>query len=336
MSSPTSVAHLNQRAIVDGLGGQFQVSAVGDSTDFNALDIATAESNADDLVRVYTFNQRVLLFGEKTLEPWWNSDVGRPPFDRIEGGIMTIGLASRMSVANNDTFFYWLGDDRRVYRAVDSAEPVSNIAISTAFEKYTTVNDAIGFCFTLQGQNFYHLTFPTEDKTWVYSEAVGQWFELSRSATTGRDLANSYAFAFGKHLVGVFESSNIYEWDVDTFTDNSNPITRTRDTGPLLGGLMGFPGREIEFNRFELTLARGIGTLSGQGKNPVIMLQLSIDGGRTFGTEIWAHVGKSSEFLQKLEWHGLVRAGAFIIRVKTSDHVPFSLYSGNADIEITE
>ena len=334
LESPTSVAHLNQRAIVNGSGARFAVSAVGDSTDFNALDYATAESNADDLVRVYVFDQRLLLFGEETLEPWFNSYVGRPPFDRIEGGIMTVGLASRMSVANNDTFFYFLADDRRVYRGIGSVQPVSNIAISNAFEGYTTVNDAIGFCFTLQGQNFYQLTFPTEDHTWVYSEAVSQWFELSRSGSTGRALSNSYAFAYSKHLVGDYNSSIIYELDVDTFTENGSPITRVRDTGPLHGGLLGAPGSEIELNRFELILERGVGLIIGQGADPVIMLSLSIDGGQTFGTEIWAHIGESAQFMKKVEWHGLGRASEFLIRISTSDPVPYSIHSANADIEV--
>ena len=335
LESPTSVAFLNQRAIVNGSDARWAVSAVGDSTDFNALDYATAESSADDLVRVYAFDQRVLLFGEKVLEPWFNSDVGRPPYDRIEQGIMTIGLASRMSVANNDTYFYFLADDRRVYRGVDSVQPVSNIAISAAFESYATVNDAIGFCFTLQGQNFYQLTFPTEDHTWVYSESVGQWFELSRSGSKGRALSNSYAFAYGKHLVGDYNSSIIYELDVDTFTENGAAITRTRVTGPLHGGLIGSPGSEIEFDRFELILERGVGLISGQGSDPIIMLELSTDGGNTFGTEIWAHIGKSAQFMHKVEWHGLGRASEFLIRITASDPVPYSIHSANADIEVT-
>ena len=65
------------------------------------------------------------------------------------------------------------------------------------------------------------------------------------------------------------------------------------------------------------------------------MLQLSIDGGRTFGTERWAKIGKSAEFLQKVEWHGLGRASEFIIRVKTSDPVPYCIHGANADIEVT-
>lgn len=336
LETPVSVWHLNNQALYDGDGGRFVSSSVGDATVINSLDYATAESNADDIVRGYAFKQKSWLFGEKTIEPWFNSGVGRPPFDPVTGGIITIGLAARASVSNNDNFMYFLGDDRRVYRIAEAAQfaPVSNIALSTAFASYATVSDAIGFCFTMQGQNFYHLAFPTEDKTWVYSEPVGQWFELSRSGSTGRGLPNSYAFAYGKHLVGDYQNSNIYELDVDTYTENSLPMTRTRDTGPLHAGLVKAPGREIELNRFELILERGVGTLSGEGLDPDIMLSLSIDGGKTFGTEYWTKIGKSADFLQKVEWQGLGRFAEGIIRIHTSDPVPYTIIGANADIEI--
>jgi len=333
LETPTTVAHLNNQALYDGDGGRFASSAVGDATDINGLDYATAESNADDLIAVYTFKQKAYMFGEKTTEPWYNSGVGRPPFDTLEGGIISIGLGARASISNNDDFMYFLADDRTVRRIADigRSQSVSNIALAEAFRKYT-ITDAVGFCFTMQDQNFYHISFPTEGRTWVYTERSGQWFELG---SQGRGLANSHAFAYGKNLVGDFQNSNIYEWDIETFDENGDPMIRIRDTGPLHAGLIGGPGSEVEFNRFELTLERGVGLVSGQGSDPIIMLQLSIDGGRTFGTERWAKIGKSGEFLQKVEWHGLGRASEFIIRVKTSDPVPYCIHGANADIEVT-
>lgn len=335
LTAPTWVAHLNNHAIYDGGGQIFWVSDSGDATTINGLNFASAESNADNTVRGYVFNQRLYLFGEKTTEPWWNSGVGNPPFDRVEGGIIRVGLAARMAVSSNDTFMYWLGDDRRVYRSPGSGfEAVSNIALSSVFESYSTVSDAVGFCFTLQGQNFYHLSFPSEDNTWVYSEPVGQWFELSRSGSDGRGLSNSHAYAYGKNYVSDYRNSNVYEWDVDTFDENGLPMIRQRDTGVLNGALLGFPGRELELNRFELILERGIGLISGQGSDPAVMLQISFDGGRTFGNEQWAKVGKSADFQQKVEWFGLGRGSDIIFRVKTSDPVRFCIHAANADIEI--
>src|ERR1700674_4948605 len=67
----TSVTFLNGYFIVNKPGtGQFWWSALYDGTTWNGLQFATAESNPDDLVAVYS-NQGVLyLFGQVTIEFW--------------------------------------------------------------------------------------------------------------------------------------------------------------------------------------------------------------------------------------------------------------------------
>lgn len=53
--------------------------------DVSGLDAIGAESSPDKLVRDYVFNQTDYRFGVRTLEPWYNSGVGSPPIDRIDG-----------------------------------------------------------------------------------------------------------------------------------------------------------------------------------------------------------------------------------------------------------
>ena len=311
LETPITCAHLNNQMIYDGDNDRWCSSDVGDPAAIDALNYATAEGSADDLVRVYTFNQRLYLFGEETIEPWYNSGVGTPPFDRVEGGLISVGLGARYSVANNTGLMYFLADDFKVYRIGSSIEMVSTVAVTNEFEQYTMISDAIGTCFTFQAQNFYHLTFPTEDKTWLFSELTG-WTQLSRSGSTGRDLINSHAFIFNKNLVADYRNSNIYELDLNAFTENGNVITRRRATGNIHGGLFGKDGKWLEMNRFELIMETGVGLSTGQGSDPQIMLDISDDGGRTFGTEIRATVGKLSEYQWKVEWFAL---GGFYTRI---------------------
>ena len=331
--TPITNAHINNTIIYDGDNDRFCVSDVGAAGTINGLNYATAEGNADNLKRVYTFNERIYMFGDRTIERWWFSGVGKPPVDRIDSGMIAVGLAATYSVGNNTNLMYFLGDDRKVYRLGNSLEAVSSLGVSTAIESYATVSDAIGFCFSLQGQNFYHLTFPTQDKTWCFSETAG-WFELSRSSTIKRDLANSHAYIFGKNLVADYRNSNIYEWDVDTYDENGLPMTRSRDTGSIHGGLFRQDGKWLEMNRFELIMEVGIGLTSGQGIDPEIMLQTSDDGGRTFSTEMRATVGRLGEFQWKVEWFVLGGFYDRIIRLSTSDAVRWSIYSASADIEV--
>jgi len=335
LETPDWVAHLNSTMIYGGDDGRFAVSAVGDATSINGLDYATAEIDADDLIRGVSFQQKAYFFGEKTTEIWNFTGVGRPPMDPVPGAAKTIGIAGRTAVDSNDAYLYFLADDRKVFRASQGQfEPVGNIALSNAFESYSTVDDAIGACFTIQGQNFFHLAFPTEDKSWVFHEPTGQWFELNRSGSTGRGPGNSFVYAYGKALCADYRDSNIYQLDVDTFTENGSAITRQRDTGPIHSGLLGSPGSYVELNRLELILARGVGILTGQGSAPTISLQISIDGGRTFGTEFWSTVGGMGDFDHKVIWTGLGRFESAVLRFKTSDPVLYSIHSGAMDVEL--
>jgi len=334
LETPNSCAHLNNQMIYDGDGGRFVTSDVGDATTINGLNYATAESNADDLKRVYTFNQLLLNFGEVTMEPWYNSGVGNPPYDRVEGGIITVGIAAIYSVASNDAYVYWLGDDRQIYRTTgqDRGIAVSTIAMANEFSTYTAVSDAIGSAFTYDGQNFYMLTFPTEDKTWCFTES-GAWFELSSGASGGRYRGQTIVAAYGKNIVADEITGDLYELSSATYDENGNSIIRVRDSGVFHGGMIGAPGVDVEFNRLELIMEAGVGLLSGQGVEPVIMLQVSDDGGRTWSNEMWGEVGRLGDFMFKVEWSVLGAALSRIFRIKTSDPVFYSIHSGILDVE---
>lgn len=331
--TPNSVTVLNNQAIYDGDQGRFCVSDVGTPITINSLNYATAESNSDDLIRVYAHLEQVYLFGNKTVERWWDSGVGNPPFDRVQGGTISIGLQALHSVASNKDSLYFLGTDSRIYRSSGgNVAAVTDKALARAIADMSDSSDAVGFCFTKDDQYFYQITFPTADKTFIYPEG-GQWFEVSSGVLGGRSIGNSYAFAYGKHLIGDYQNGNLYELDDDTYTENGAAVRRVRDTAPMHGGLVQKPGKRLEMNRFELIMETGTGLVSGQGSDPVVMLSFSDDGGRSFCTEIWGAVGKLGEYLWKVEWFALGSFDSRVIRIATTDPVKYSIHSAAADIE---
>lgn len=332
--TPDSCAHLNNRMLYDGDGGRFVTSDVGAPLTINALNYATAESNADNIVRVFVHDQTAYMMGEKTMEPWWNSGVGLPPYDRIEGAISQVGLGALFSAASTRDWFYFLGHDHQVYRANGArVDAVFTNALAREIAKFDVKSDARGMAYNLEGQWMYEITFPTADRTFCHPEN-GETFELSSGNDGGKNIASSHAFAFGKNLVGDADSGNIYELDVDTFTDNGAAIVRTRDTAPLHGGIFGAPGKRVEMNRFELIMETGIGLLSGQGQDPKIVLSFSDDGGRTFTTVGAGTIGKLGEFQHKVEWFALGSFYERVIRLQISDPIFITIYSAAADIEV--
>lgn len=330
--TPNSVCSLNSQAIYDGDGARFSVSNVSEPLTINGLNYGTAESSPDDILRVYEMSQIILLFGLKTIEPWWNTGDGNPPFDRVETGIVQTGLGALHSTANNDTVLYFYGNDDQVYVLQGyNAAAISPETLAREFAGYVTASDAIGWCMTLQGKNFYVLTFPTANKTWCYQEG-GEWFELSSGNEGGRWIANSYAYCYRKHWITDYRNGNLYELDDLTYTENGDTIIRTRDTAPLHAGLLKpeWTGKRLEMNRLELMVETGIGSTT----EPEIVVQFSDDGGRTWSTQLTGTLGVAGEYMWKVEWFALGSFDTRLIRLQASGAFPYQIYSAVADVEI--
>ncbi len=289
--TPQSVTVLNNRAIYDGDNGRFGMSDVGLPLTINALNYGTAEYRADDLQRVYAFLTTIYMMGMDSIEQWWNNpSVDNPPASRIEGGAVNFGLGAIYSVANDGKQIYLLGSDRLVYVLLGAnIVAISTGSIARAIQKFSTISDAVGWTMCLEGQWYYVLKFPTDDRTFIYPKG-GEWFELSSGVLGGRYIGDGYAFCFGKHLVAD-ENGSILELDPATFDENGDVIRRERTTAPINGAQFGLPGKEIEISSLKLVGRTGTGILAGQGSDPLIMLSYSHDG-ENFGTEIWGRVGK--------------------------------------------
>ena len=274
------------------------------------------------------------MFGKRTIEQWWNSGVGRPPFDKVQGGTIQRGLAGLYGVDSNSSFIYFFGEDRELYRMKGgSYGSVTPTAIVEEFQSYADVSDVIVWTMKLRGMELICVVFPSANKSWIYAEN-GNWFEWTSGLKEDRTKANSYISIYNKHLVEDHENGNIYELDFDTYTDNGDTIIRYRDTGLIDGELFGAPDKEIFMSKFVVNMERGIGLLSGQGQDPEVMLSFSDDGGRTFGSEIRGHIGKLGEFQRKVEWNALGNFYSRIIRLKISDPVSFTIKNCYAEGEV--
>lgn len=335
--NPRGVAVINSQAIYDqGSGQGFDVSDAGLPASISGLNNAAAESNSDALLIPYGYRETLYLMGTDTIEPWWNSGQGNPPFDKIQGAVINQGLDAINSVADNPDFIFFLGKDKQFHTLTAGSSAVDTVISTPAMAKkikdYLITNDCIGWTMELEGQWFYVATFPTQDITWVFPVG-GEWFEWG-SSNFGRIRANSYVNIFNKHLVAEYNSGNIYELDPETYTDADNAIVRTRITAPIHSGLIGEDGAEFEINSLEINLEAGVGTLVGQGKNPKIAVSVSRDGAKSFGTERFLNIGKLGEIIK-------VNTGSFgrfkdscVFQFRFSEPTYCAIYNANIDMDL--
>ena len=312
-------------------------SDVGDGSSATSLNAIGAESNPDDLVRDYTFSQVLYRFGKRSCEPWYNSGVGTPPFDRLEGQIINIGLQATHSVANTRDFVYWLGSDNQVYAARGGQERVvSTAAISGEIQSYIETTDAFGEVFTMDDLIVYVLTFPTANKTWALIEKLGVngWFELSEGVDGGRYNAGSILEVYNKIFIGDRSNGNLNYLSFDAYDQAGEAWQRRRVMGSINGDKLGQKGHRVQMSRMEFILETGVGLITGQGEDPKIMIEASYDGGKSWTTGTWMKIGRLGQTNILAEWYSMKSFYDMIVRLTTSDPVAFNIYSAAIDIRL--
>ena len=127
-------------------------------------------------------------------------------------------------------------------------------------------------------------------------------------------------------------SGNLYELDKDTYQNNGQVIQRQRITSSINGKLVNKPGKRLQMSRLEFIMEKGVGLMTGQGEDPKIMIDVSYDGGRSWKAKGFARIGRLGESTLKVELFSLDSFYDMMIRITTSDPVPYSIYTAALDI----
>lgn len=312
------------------------VSDVGNGAAASGLNIVGEETLPDDLVRDFVFEEIIYRCGVRSVVGWFNSGVGSPPIEKLQGRIFNVGLAAINSIAETDEAFYWLGDDNAIYRASGgNKQRISTDAISNEIQSYSRVDDALGYTFTFEGQTFYAISFPTGNRTFVISESLGDdgWFEISSGTNDGVYQGTSFISAYDKIIVADKSNGNVYELDLNAYQNNGEVLQRTRVTQTVDATLIGGSKKDrIGMSTLTIEMETGVGVIEGQGDNPRIMIEYSDDGGRTFSSGTWARVGRLGEFVLLVEFDNLGTFYSRIFRFSTSDPVNYSVYSASISL----
>ena len=298
--------------------GQFFISGSYTGLTWDALDYATAESNPDNLVRAIADHGELILLGEVSTEFWTNTGGLDFPYTR-SGAAVEWGLAARWSLAKFDNSLIWLAKNRmgevQVVRLNGyTPQRVSTFDIETIFNSYGGVSDATGFSYLLNGHPFYQINFTSANASWLYDGASDAWSELKSG--TGRHRAELAANYLNRTVVCDYANGNIYNLDSDAYTDNGDMIVSELVTKHVFAGLERYTISELQVD-----LEAGVGLATGQGSDPQIMLQISKDGGHTWGAERWVGMGKIGEYTRRANWPRLGQSRNWTFRLRISDPV---------------
>jgi hypothetical protein len=327
--SPRTCCYLGGYTIVSGVSGSFQTSALYDSKTWSALDVAAKVNSPDPLISVFNNHGELWLHGSYTTEIWAQTAGIHPPFIWIPGATLDYGSAAINSIAKGSNTIFWLANRRNqetgefvgaVMAQGYDAVVISPPAIAWQWSQYTTVADAWGYCYSDEGHEFYVLTFPTANATWVYDVTTQLWHERSSYTNnpyaTGRHLGNAYVYAWGNHYVGDYQSGNLYQMDSSFYSDNGTPIVSFRTVDHI------FDEKNLSSRvifKYQLDAETGVGDVTGL--DPQATLAWSDDGGHTWSSEYQASMGKLGNYKTRLVWRRLGYSRDRVFRITMSDAV---------------
>ena len=274
----------------------------------------TAEGSGDDLVTPISVERQLWLIGVKTTEVFFNSGVGSAPFfDRNPGGYMKTGCNARRSIADYEDDLMFLSDKNQVVRKQGlRLEPASTYQIDFLISTMTVTSDAVGFMYFQEGHVFYELTFPSDNKTICYDLTTGFWHTRASGVSDGRSPANTVIRFNDQVLVGHFNNGKIFEYVLDTYTDDGEVKRAIRAAQPL-----NERNQLMFFSSLEPDMETGVG--NSDVTDPQIMLQSSNDGGHTWMPERWRSMGKIGEYGKRIRWNQLGSSRNRIFRIIISD-----------------
>lgn len=340
----TSVTFLDGRLIVAKPNTrQFYVSESYDGTGwtnvFSLPTFGTKDNNSDLLVTVSALNGVLILFGQQSIEFWQNVGTSPLPFGRVSGATRNMGIAAQYSLTYIDDIQMFLGQSlyggsvEVTMQQGFNLQRVSTDDIDNLIRDFTVWQDAIGFGYVLDGHKMYQLTFPTAQRSFLYDISTNFWSELqSGLALQARHMAN-FGISFNTfNYVSDTTTGTIYQLDQHAYTDNGDPIKRQVASRHISQG-----GNRFAIDEVYLDLETGMGLQYGQGSDPQIVLQVSKDGGRTFGVERWRSMGKVGQYKSpRVMWNRLGAAQDFVFLWTMTEPVKFTVVGGSVSVRQQE
>lgn len=313
---------------LDATSGAFYWSAQYDGTSWNALNVAQSQSGDPWRALIVTPDELIRLLGESSGEAW--ADQGAVSvFSKVSNASIPFGIVSPFAWAV-DTVLTWVAQNPQgrgiVVRAPGYApERISTHAIESTLGTIADFAGTTAFKYQENGHSFFILNLPALDRTFCFDNTAQLWHERGYW-NTGTGTYQAYRpinmmSAFGKTIVGDRLTGALYEMSTAFQSDVDGVAIRRLRQPPRLS----FGQKRFTVPNLQVVMDVGVGTATGQGTNPTLVLQTSKDGGQTFGNERASSIGAGGEFGTRVFWTQNGQARNRVDRFIATDPVPYRI-----------
>jgi hypothetical protein len=189
------------------------------------------------------------------------------------------------------------------------------------------------------------LNLPGGGTTWVFDASAitetnptpGAWVEWGSQITPGIDtrwLGQTHCVLNGEHLIGDFNSGNLYLFDAQSATDNGAMMRRVRQSPHVSKNL-----NMIFYGLLQIDFLAGQGLVNNgtnppNAVNPTAWLEESNDGGQTFDVPIPTDLGRIGQYYARARWCPLSASNDKVFRVTITDPIITHMITARVDFTL--
>ena len=321
-----TVAELNGVFIFVALDqpDQFYLSAIDDASSLDALDFSSTDAQPDRLVTGITMKQEAYFFGLVSTEVWIFSGDADFPLVRYNSTPIDIGIVGRRAVVKAADTLVFVGQTERgtgiVYMMVGhQPKPISSEAVQAALQA-DDVDLSECTMWVRQGVacEFVGINAPGLPTTWVWNAVTNEWHE--EAELVGGEWEPSrieqVTNLSGAHAIA---GTKQYTVRTDAYALDGDVLARER-TWPHLAA----PSMEM------VTYA-GVEIACTTGHGGSVTLEISNDGGFTWGAPLLRSLGAIGRWMERIRWMWLGASRDRVFRLRCTDAVPFNIHSANVE-----
>lgn len=293
--------------------------------DYGSPQFITSYTSSDAIKAITAVGENLYLFGSKSIEIWQHGSTEASQTWVMKSYTTNAdnGVQAPYSIACCASKLYYLGSGSSYAKGILMIDGTSFKKISEDWLDSKLLREsaesAYGYAYAVGNHNFYVLQLPTNGETWVYDSDTQEWHQrVSRNKDTGIEvmwrpqmmiwfMEKFYAFC-DDGWAYLHTDEYWYEDYQDTFRI---PMTRHRQ-----GALIVDDQRPFIFN--ELDVECNVGTWDEYELRPMLLLQVSSDGGNSFGNVRQASLGLSGQYGHRVKFIGLGRNRQCVMRITYS------------------
>lgn len=310
---------------------QFQISAILDGTNWPGIQVNEVSVFQEDLSSIIVNHRELWVYGTMHAQPY--QDTGSlEVYDVIPGALIEKGSGATFAPCRVDNSVFWIDQDERGGRAAWRSNGYTPQRISTppveddlGSYSVATAEAIVTYSYQQGGHLFWVLYIPGAQWSWVYDVAEQLWHKRAEwiGAAWTSHWSWNHVYAFGKHLVGDWNSGNIYWMDAQFLDDNGTAIRRLRRTPHTINEMEWIYASQLVID-FNPGFAPQPPLLDGDG-NPrpaQAMLSWSDDRGQTWGNEHIVSLGMAGEYKTRSIVRRLGRFRYRVWEISMSDPYP--------------